>query len=186
MDMINVDYEKLKNPHPLFKWISLEGYDPNTVDYYLESNKLAKKLATFKRLLIERELWLSDEYRSEEAVNAILLAWFSGMQCTVVYEVGNFQGMVAITNIYPNFKANVTFKIWDKKLWGKELVRAGRELLDLYTEQFRLKRIGTETADPQVVKLAKLFGFTVEGESPCDFMWDKQLYTRYILGRQGV
>ena len=185
IDISKVDYEKLRNPHPMFKLFSIKEEDPNTVEYHLEVNRLKKKVASFKKMLMEKELWISDEYRSEGAIDMILASYFSGLQFSAIYEAGDFKGIVGITDVYPEFKASVMFKIWDKSLWGKEFVRAGRQLLDLYTDEFKLKRMSTETADPQIVRLAEMFGFKVDGEKPLDFSWDGKFYTRYLLGRYG-
>ena len=176
MDWIaNIDWEKLKEPNGYFHPFRPED---DEIEFY-------KKVVKFKKMLHDRYLWVSDEYRSMGAIDYIVNSYFSGTECTVVYEVGDFQGVLAFVNIIPEFKAEVMFKIWDKDLWKKSFVRAGREILDLYMKEFRLKRLGTSTADPKMEKFCHMFGFDSEGYHPYSFRWRGKYYDKIVLGRYG-
>jgi len=50
-------------------------------------------------------------------------------------------------------------------------------------KEFKLKRINTRTADPKVVKMARMAGFKIHGKLPLEFKWKNKFYTEYILGK---
>jgi len=174
----DIDWGGLREPNEFFRVMMPENPNDPQDPFYL-------KMVKFKRMLMDRYLWIPDEYRSPEGVDSIINSYFQNIPFTVLYEVGDFQGMVAFVNIMPAYKCEVTFKIWDKKLWGKSFVRAGREILDIYQKEFRLKRIGTSSADRRMVKFARMFGFKDEGELPHAFRYKNKFYTKYLLGRYG-
>ena len=173
MDWIaDVDWEKLANPNKFFTPLVPKAPEDVEDPFYT-------KVVKFKRMLMDKYLWLPDEHRTEQSIDAIVGSFFAGNSCTVIYEVGGF------VNIIPGYKCEVTFKIWDKDLWNKSFVRAGRELLDLYTKELRLKRMSTSTADIKMVKFTKMFGFKEEGRLPNAFRWREKFYTKFLLGRYG-
>ncbi|MGY5873862.1 MAG: GNAT family protein, partial [Candidatus Thorarchaeota archaeon] len=85
-------------------------------------------------------------------------------------------------NPIPGFKCAMSLNLLDKKIWGKEFIRAGRKLIEMYMDEFSLKRISTQTADPKIVRMAKMVGFKEEGERPLSFMFNQKLYPTYLLG----
>ena len=179
MDWINnIDWEKLKDPDPMFKPFSpVDSTDPTDPFY--------KKVSRLQTLLMKRPLWLSDEYRTPQAINALATSYFSGLAFNIFYEIGDFQGLIGFQNILPEFKCAMTFKIWDKDLWGKTLVRAGKNLVELFIREFRLKRISSVTADDRIKRMAEMIGFEVEGEQPDAFRWNNKFYPLILLGKYG-
>ena len=172
-----IDWEKLKNPDPMFKLFTPTSAEP-TDPFYLKVSKL-------QRMLMKQPLWLSDEYRSEPTIREAVHNYFSGNTFNVFYEAGDFQGLVGFKNIIPEFKCEMTFKIWDKSLWSKTLVRAGRDLTELYMKEFKLKRISSATADDRIRRMAEMIGFVVEGKQPNSFKWNNKFYPLILLGKYG-
>ena len=172
-----IDWERLKNPDPMFKLFTPVSAEP-TDPFYLKVSKL-------QRLLMKRPLWLSDEYRTAKGIDAIIYSYFSGFTFNVFYEAGDFQALIGFMNIQPEFKCEMTLKLIDADLWGADFVRVSKELVELFIEQFRLKRISIETADERIVRMAKMAGFEDEGERPNDLMWEGKYYKKYILGKYG-
>ena len=178
MDWVKqIDWERLKNPDPMFKLFTPTSAEP-TDPFYLKVSKL-------QRLLMKRPLWLSDEYRTPKGIDAIIYSYFSGFTFNVFYEAGDFQALIGFMNIQPEFKCEMTLKLIDADLWGADFVRVSKELVELFIEQFRLKRISIETADERIVRMAKMAGFDGEGKRPNDLMWEGKYYEKYILGKYG-
>ena len=179
MDWIEqVDWEKLKNPDPMFKLFTPEDPDSPTDPFY-------KKVSKLQTLLMKRPLWLSDEYRTPQAIDAIIASYFSGFTFNVFYEAGDYQALIGFMNIQPEFKCEITLKLIDQNIWGADFVRASKNLVDLFIDQFRLKRVSIETADRRISKMAQMAGFVDEGERPNDLKWDGKFYTKYLLGKYG-
>ena len=130
-------------------------------------------------------MWLSDEYRTPQAIEALTQSYFVAYVPTLFYEAGDFQALIGFINIHPESKCDMTLTVIDKDIWSRDFVRASKNLMDLVMKEFRLKRISTDTPDLRIVKMAKMAGFHDEGERPDDFKWDGKYYTRYILGYYG-
>ena len=176
IDISQVDYQKLIEPHPMFKIFKPDEKDP--IIFYKKINRL-------KKLMVEKYLWLSDEYRTSQAADAIISSYFSGISFNVFYEVGDFQALIGFMRILPEFKCEMTLKLIDENIWGADFARATKELIELYMEQFQLKRISTETSDKRIVRMTELAGFVQEGERPDDLRWKNKFYPKYILGKYG-
>ena len=175
IDIKKINWDELKNPPgEYFTLFKPDEKDP--IQFYI-------KLERFKKYLKEKYLYMSDELRTDNAIQAIVAGYFSGLSLNVFYEMGKFQGLIGFINILPEYKASLLFKIWDKSLWKKSFVRATIDLIDLYMKEFKLKRINTRTADPKVVKMARMAGFKIHGKLPLEFKWKNKFYTEYILGK---
>lgn len=175
--MVNIekiDWKKLKNPHPLFKTYKPDEEDP--IKFY-------KKLERLKKHLENRYLYTSDEYRSKENIHVTVMNYFAGHTFSIFYEIGDFQGLMGFTNIIPEYKCDVTIKLWDEKIWSKEFARAAKNLIDLYMKEFKLKRMSSETADEKIIKMSEMAGFKVEGQQPYGFKWKGKFYDLYLLGK---
>ena len=170
----DIDWEKLKNPHPLFKVFRMD--EKNPIEFW-------RKFVEFSRMMKNKYLYTSDEYRNDATIQQMLLAYFSGIHINILYEIGNFQGIIAFLDIQPQHKCSVMLKPWDKRIWTKEFARAGKDLVDLIMDSFKLRRMSTSSADERIVKMAKIAGFNVEGERPYAFKWKGKLYTLYELGK---
>lgn len=175
--MVNIEkinWDKLKSPHPLFKIFKPDEKDP--IEFY-------KKVGRLKKMLKEKHLYLSDEYRHDTGIEAVIHNYFSNLSFNIFYEIGGFQGLLGFLNILPEFKCGLTLKLWDKQVWSKEFVRASEKLLDLYINEFKLKKISTRSPDEKIVRMAEMVGFEVEGEQPYEFKWKGKFYTDYLLGK---
>ena len=173
--MINsedIDYMALSNPDDrFFKVFKCE----NTPEFYYKINK-------FKKFLMEKYLYTSDEHRSQEMVERGIANMLMGSNMCFLYEIGDFQGLIIFANIIPNHKADVIFKIWDKKMFSKDFVRACNKLANLVMDNLQLKRLTSHSADPKMTRFATMAGFKEEGKSPCSMKWDGKLYDNYTLG----
>jgi RimJ/RimL family protein N-acetyltransferase len=173
-----INWEGLKNPHPMFRIFTPE--DPNNPKdpFYL-------KVARLQTLLMKRPLWLSDEYRTQESIEAIIHSYFSGISFNIFYEVGDFQALLGFMDIHPEFKCDLTLKLIDKKLWGADFVRASKQLVEKFMKEMRLRRVSMETADKRIVRMAKMADFNEEGYRPDSLRWEGKFYPKYILGKYG-
>lgn len=180
MDRIeDIDWGKLRNPDPMFKLFKPEDSNSPTDPFY-------KKVSKLQTLLMKRPLWLSDEYRTPQAIGAIIHSYFSGFTFNVFYEAGDFQALIGFMNIQPEFKCEITLKLIDTNIWGADFVRASKELVELFIKEFRLKRVSIETADRRIVKMAGMAGFVSESDGrPYDLKWEGKFYTKYLLGKYG-
>ena len=179
MDWIKgIDWERLQHPHPSLRVFKCENPDDPTDPFF-------KKVARFQRLAMKEYLWLSDEYRNEQAIGVITNSYFFSGGFNVFYETGDFQALIGFTDIISGFKCNMTFKLIDKDIWGADFARAAKELFDLYIKEFRLKRISSETADIRILRMAQMGGFVLEGTRPDAFRWNKKYYPIYTMGKYG-
>ncbi len=167
MNFENVDWERLKNPSPLFK-----VFEPTK-----------EKLMVVAKELYNKPLNLSDEFRNYDIIWAIIAQYFYAGRFNIIYDIGDMKGLLGFIDIVPSFKATVMFKLFDKKLIrGSDFVREVRNLLQLIMEQFDLKRLNTSSPDENIVRLARIIGFKQEGKRLKDFMWDGDYYTDFLLG----
>ena len=125
-------------------------------------------------------LYAPDELRDENALLALVRGYWGG--ANIIYEVGEFQGILGFMDILPEHKASVTLKLWDAERWGRDFVRESRALLSLIMDEFRLVRLSTETPDPRVFKMALLAGFVAEGNREKDFRWNGDYYGTTMMG----
>jgi len=175
----DIDWERLKEPHPMFTpFVPKDPADPTDPFY--------RKVSRLQTLLMKRPLWLSDEYRTEQGIDAIIDSYFRGYRFNIFYEAGDFQALIGFMDILPEFKCEITLKLIDKHLWGADFVRASKELVELFMKEMRLKRISIETADKRIVKMAKMVGFVDEGKRPNDLRWENRFYNKYLLGKYSV
>jgi len=170
-DEVQVDWEKLKNPPEPFR---LVVPDYNDIEFH-------KKIIRLKDHLMNKYLETSDEYRNEPYLDYVIKGGLFGWG-TSMYEAGDMDVLVGFISPVPGFKCTMSLNFIDKKIWGKEFVRAGKKLIAMYMDEFQLKRIGTQTADPKVQKLAKLVGFKDEGTRPLSFKWNGKFFPTYLLG----
>jgi len=177
MDRLNVsalEIELLKTPPEPFKLFQLQ--DKDDIAFW-------SKISKFKALLGERYLWLSDEHRHEAGIKALVDSYLHGFH--IFYEAGDFEALLGFKHIVLGFKAELSFSLIKKGIWGADFVRACDALITLVMEKLRLKRLLAQTADPRIVKMAKMVGFKEEGVHPNAFMWKGRLMPVFSLGRYG-
>ncbi len=168
----DINFEALAHPDDrFFKVFKFE----NSPDFWFKVNK-------FKRFLQEKYLYTSDEHRDTESIDRGVFNMFCGPHLDLYYEAGDFQGFIVFARIVPGHKADMIFKIWDKKLFSKDFVRACQKLAALIMDNLKLVRLTTHSADPKMVRLAEMSGFKSEGKSPYSMKWNGEYHTSHTLG----
>jgi hypothetical protein len=171
--MINpqkVNWEKLRNPSSSYKL-----FVPTQ-----------EKIDILARRLLNDYLYMADEERDPIIIQKYIDRYFSPyhppLDISLFYELDNFDGFVGFTGIQPEYKCNVSFKIWNPKIWGPTLARENKELAKLIMNEFKLKRMSSASPDRDMVKFAKLAGFKQEGARRYGFKWNDKFFTYYLLG----
>jgi len=143
------------------------------------------KMSELAYRLMKEELYIPDEKRNWQTIQQIMMYYLSRRFFHLFYEIGNFQGLIGFMEIYPEYKALLLWKMWDKSVWNKTFARHGIEVINLIMDTYKLKRLATETADPKVVKMAKIAGFELEGIKKNEFLWDGKMHDKYVLAKYG-
>jgi len=166
IDYATVNWERLAHPSPLFR---------------LLAEPTVPQLDAIVTRLNGDYLYAPDELRDENTLLALVVGyWRHG--ANIIYEVGEFQGILGFLDIVAEHKASVTLKLWGREAWGRNFMREARALLALVMDEFRLTRLATETPDPRVVTMARMAGFAVEGVRPKDFKWDGKYFDTTVMG----
>jgi RimJ/RimL family protein N-acetyltransferase len=165
IDVEKIDIERLKNPTPLYRLL-----DPKP-----------EKLDAFADKLLNGYLYFSDEFRDAEYLKALVYDLYSRRTFNIIYEMGDFKGVIGFTDVIFSHKAEMMLKMWDASIWGPDAVGQCRQLIEYIIETFKLSRVGTMTADPRVVRMAKLVGFTEEGVLRSSFKWNGKLRDETLL-----
>ena len=141
-----------------------------------------EKIAAFGKKLMDEYLYLSDEDRTIDDIRSIIWYYLSESRKNIVWEINNFDGLLVFANVIPGFKASLVFKMWNPKAWSAGFVRETREFLRENMEELHLVRLESLTADPRVMKMARLGGFEVEGIKQKSFQWKGHKYDEWVLG----
>jgi hypothetical protein len=143
----------------------------------------AEKMEALIKMFMERPLWMSDEFRTEEEVRANLIFYCGGSANSLFYEYGDFKAVVGLSGIAPGWKANVTFKLIDRTAFGRPMMKEGRRFLDTMMDAFKLRILHTETPDKTIAQIAEICQFNIDGARPLDFMWHGDLYDVILMSR---
>jgi RimJ/RimL family protein N-acetyltransferase len=168
---MNLDLNYLKNPSPL-----LRLFEPTIEKLQFIANKFATGF-----------LYIPDELRSPQKVFELMAHLFpyavepALRPFHVYYEIGRFDGLIGFTNIMPEYKCGVLFKIWNPTIWGATLARGLAELTDRFMQEYHIKRMEVETVDERMVKMGKICGFKQEGTKAMGFRFDGKFYTAFML-----
>lgn len=168
MDKINPDWELLKHPQPLF-----HAFTPTE-----------EKLKLIAKELMEKKFNLSDEFRRYDAIYRILHYYLSGMSFSIFYEIrkeDKMQALLGFTEIYPNFKASVFFKLFDESLWGRDFARQAKEVFKIVMDELKLKRLSTSSPDEKIIRMSKMVGFKIDGILKNNFIWNGKFFSDTIL-----
>jgi len=166
LDLKKVDWEKLKNPSKSFS-----VFVPSI-----------EKITFIKQRLFKDYLNMSDETRNYNVINSISNSYFLSNQFNVFYEIKGFAGLVGFVDVIPEFKSRVMMMFWDKKAFTPGFVKDSRDLFRLFSKEFQLYRLFSQTADERVERMAKLAGFKKEGTQKHAFMWKGKLMPVFQLG----
>jgi len=143
-------------------------------------NPTENKIKALSKKLMEEPLYLSDEYRDWQLIHKILFNNFSNKN-NIFYEIGEFGGLIGFVNIIPEFKCEIVFKLWNPELWGFRFKTQTKQLIKTIMEKYNLKRMATESSDEQMVRMAKMCGFKVEGRFKYAFAWENKMYTLHKM-----
>jgi hypothetical protein len=168
MGLKSIDRQRLEKPSPHFRLLmpSQEKFDV-----------ICDKLLHMPR-------YLSDECRTRAYVTRLVNGWFGEEEFNLCYEINEMDGVLVFQHIYPTWRARIALKLWNDKCWNLTLAREIKTLIALVCDQFDLVKVETATADQPVVKMGKVFGFTVEGILTKSFKWDNVLYDFVLMGFQ--
>jgi len=140
------------------------------------------------KMHMKNELWLSDEWRTIQKCHLRLAMLFPPSSIpqevrslNLVYEIGDWAGILGFLQITPGYQAAVYFKWWDEKQFNHKIYRQIGEVVDIIFEELDLIRLYTDTAESKMLNWAKHFGFKIEGRQKYGFMWNGEPKTQYLL-----
>lgn len=140
------------------------------------------RLKELAKYLMTKPYYLSDEYRNYDVIwQMIFDLFFNPNQNHVWLELGDFQGILGWVNIVPGWKADVFFKIWDKSIWKPSLAKSLKQEINNIVKLFDLRRLSLETGHEPSIKLAKMFGFVVEGRLVEAYSWKGKIGTKFLM-----
>jgi hypothetical protein len=160
------DMERLRHPFPAFK-------------LFIPTRDKLRLLAT---RLYENYLWISDEYRNQESITALLAGDFLLNRLNIWYELGDYDGLVGFLDIVPGHKCRLAMKLWNPLIWKPSIVKQGRKLIRLIMDEFRLRRVSSDSADNKMVHMATMVGFKKEGARKHEFRWNGKFMPLVMLG----
>jgi hypothetical protein len=138
------------------------------------------KMEFLTDVLLNKDLYLPDEYRDRKSVTQLLLYYLYGSR-SLLYELGNWAGFMGFINIIPSYKCGFIMKLWDGEAWGfplaKELKRFTSDQMKLYG----LHRLELQTPDESGIRIAKIMGFVIEGNQKYGFRWNGKMLTNTCL-----
>ena len=140
-----------------------------------------EKMMAVANMLMTRELYLVDNMRDWNTVYAIAASYVNRPQQNMIFEMGDFDGLVGFLNVLPGYKATLLFKLWNPDIWKLSLTKEVRKFIADGMKNLGLVRLDTHTADPRIVRMAKMAGFKVEGCRRLNFPWNGVLYDEIIL-----
>ena len=153
------------------------------LSFFYPDNSEDERLKKFVNLLMKKDRYVSDELRDYDKLWQMVFSIFYGNKINLVFQMGDFQGMLGFLDIIPGWKCRLMFKIWDKTIWNKQNIRDGRTLLDRIFDRFNLIRMEVHSADPVMFKMSKIFGFEEEGRMLKAFKWDGKIYDLALFSK---
>jgi len=155
--------------------------DPAKYPLFQLFDPTCKKIEFVGRKLMNEYLYLSDEYRDIDSIYKILMYYINATNRNVIYEIGEFDGILGFTDITPGWKASLTFKLWNPHRWGADFLRQAKGFIPEVFDELRLARLETSTPDARIHKMALIVGFEDEGIRKANFMWNGKLFDDYML-----
>jgi hypothetical protein len=163
--------------------------DPSKYPLFRLFEPTEGKIVYFAKKLLDEYLYLDDQWRNYTAIYQIITGMLMDTRRNVIYEIGQFDGLLGFTGILSGWKATLTFKLWNKERWGPDFVRQASRFIREVMDELQLIRLETSSPDPRIVKMAKMIHFEVEGVQKYNFLWDGKFFDNYmmvLLGREPV
>jgi len=139
-----------------------------------------ESIENFVEKLMNTPLYTSDEFRNREHLTAEV-NHVCGSNNSLIFDMCNGGGLMGFTDTIPGWKCSVFFKIWDPSKWSVTLVKEVRSLFEAFAKSTKVFRFETQTADPKVVKMSKIIGFSIEGVLIDAFRWNDKFYDTSLL-----
>ncbi len=160
------------------------GYSKmNTIKKYTTIKKFIpteEKINKLANKLLYEPLYLDDAYRSPDKVKEMLTFYMYGNP-GLLFEFKDFSGILWFVNIIPEYRADVIFKLWNKKLYGPTFARELKSMFSMFMKMYRIKRLSLQTPSDRGAALAKRMGFQIEGRQKYGFRWNGKLMTNIML-----
>ena len=185
IDLKGIDWERLKRPTAHLRVM----------------NPTPEMLVILSEKLLTTPMALPDEHRNAEWVDLIVASMFSGPQFNWVYDIGDGAGVLGFMDIWPEYKAETSFVLWDNEFmsgpksraglrghlcWGADFIRELQDVAALIMQEFKLKRLGLATPEEATIKIVtKFLKFKVEGRQKYGFRHEGKTYTQNLLRRVG-
>lgn len=184
MNVQDINWERLRHPSAHFRVLT----------------PTPAQLVDISERFLTYPMFLADEHRNAEWVDLLVATMFAGPMMNLVYEIGEWKGIVAFQDILPGYKAEMNFLLWDneftlgakkeqvglrgKLCWGADFIREIKDLVDLVMSEFKLKRLGLASPEEHTVRIAtKFLGFKVEGRQKYGFRYEGHLFTQNLMRR---
>ena len=155
--------------------------DPNKYPLFRLFVPTQGKIMYVAKKLMNEYLYTDDLNRNLPAIEAALSHYINNPRLNVLYEIGDFEGLLGFVNIVPGFRASLLFKLWEPERWGPDLVRQSKDFIKEVMDELHLIRLGTHTADPRIVRMGKMVGFEVEGMKRLNFLFDGYPYDEFFM-----
>ena len=163
--MQEVNWDKLRDGYTHFK---LFHPTPEKLDHVV-------------KWLVDGFLNLEDYERDPVKAWGIIKYYITPGKIHALYEIDDFKGLFGIVDIIPGYRASALLKLWGAEAWKPSLVKEADRLIRDYMDEFKLRRLSTETADRRIERMAKMVGFKTEGACKNAFMWDGKLYNKLLM-----
>lgn len=181
IDIHGINWERLRNPSEHLRVLV----------------PTIEQLADLSIKFTETPMFLPDEHRNPAWVDLLVVSMFNGPQLNWVYEIGQWDGILSFQDIWPGYKADVGFYLWNNRFtegakaervglrgklcWGADFIRELIDVTNLMMDEFQLKRLSLASPDEHTVKISKLVGFHVEGRQKYGFRHEGKTFTQYLL-----
>jgi len=163
------------------KGLEISMIDPEKYPLFRPFVPTEDKIMLVAKKLMEEYLYLDDTARDYISIHRILNNLVNDRVNNIVYEFGDFDGILAFTGIIPGWRAAMVFKIWNPARWGADFVRQARSFISDLMDELELIRLESGSPDPRIVKMATMVGFKVEGMKTAGFKWNNRLFDDCIF-----
>ena len=150
--------------------------DPEKYPLFRPFVPTEEKIMLIAKKLMEEYLYLDDTARDYISIHRILSNLVNDRVNNIVYEFGEFDGILAFIGVVPGWRAAMIFKIWNPERWGPDFVRQAKGFIGEMMDELQLIRLESGSPDPRIVRMAKMVGFKVEGVKTAGFKWNNILF----------